>query len=75
MLAKRSKLLRVPQAAEYLNGIVSEKTLRSWIFLKKIDVVRIGGAVCIPVEALDKMIEHVPAVPRPCRTSRSGGEA
>lgn len=51
-------LLRVPQAAAYLDNVITVRTLRQWIFAKKIESVRIGGAVCIPVHALDSLIER-----------------
>jgi excisionase family DNA binding protein len=61
---KCGALLRIPEAVKYLNSVISDKTLRGWVSKKRIEVVRIGGVVCIPVEALDRMIEHgrVPAV-------------
>ena len=58
------KLLRIPQAVDYLGGIVTASTLRRWVWQRKVDAIRIGNAVCIPVDALDALIERgtVPAV-------------
>jgi excisionase family DNA binding protein len=57
-LKHKPRLLRVPQAVEYLDGCVTESTLRQWIFHRKIESVRIGGSVCIPVAVLDALIER-----------------
>lgn len=63
---KQRRLLRIPQAAEYLGGVIKEKTLRQWIYHRRIETVRIGRAVCIPVEALDAIIDRgtLPALER-----------
>ncbi len=60
------RLLRIPDAVEYLSRAVTASTIRGWIFRKQIEHVRIGGAVCIPSDALDRMIERgrVPATNR-----------
>jgi hypothetical protein len=50
------RLLRIPQAVEYVNGAVAASTFRQWIWLKKIEHVRIGHVVCIPQDALDRLI-------------------
>lgn len=55
---RKPRLLRIPQAVEYLDNVVKEGTLRAWIFQGKLDAVRVGGAVCIPIEALDRLIER-----------------
>jgi hypothetical protein len=55
---KGKRLLRIPAVVDYLDGTVTEATIRSWIFRKQIDHVRIGGVVVIPVEALDRLIEE-----------------
>jgi len=55
---QKPRLLRIPQAADYLDNVVTVGTLRAWIFQGKLDTVRVGGAVCIPVEALDRLIER-----------------
>lgn len=55
---RKPRFLRVPQAAEYLDNVIKVGTLRAWIFQGKLDSVRIGGAVCVPVEALDRLIER-----------------
>jgi excisionase family DNA binding protein len=55
---RKRRLLRIPQAVEYLDRVIAEGTLRQWIFHGKIEVVRIGGAVCIPADALDELIER-----------------
>jgi excisionase family DNA binding protein len=51
-------LLRIPQAIEYVGGVITASTLRQWIWLRKIESIRIGRAVCIPADALDKIIEE-----------------
>lgn len=48
------KLIRVPQAAEML--AVRESTIRKFIFLKKLPVIRIGRTVTIPEDAIEEMI-------------------
>ena len=58
---KPPTLYRIPQAAEYLDGVISVKTLRQWIWRRRIPVVRIGGAVCIAQHVLDAMKEDIPA--------------
>lgn len=55
-MPKKLTLLRIKQARAYLDGAVAEKTLRDWIWRRKIDSVRVGRAVCIPVQALDEII-------------------
>jgi len=57
-------LFRIPQAVDYLGGAVKAATLRQWIWRRQIETVRLGGAVCIPQDALDKLIERgtVPAL-------------
>jgi len=57
-LKHKPRLLRVPQAVEYLDGCLTESALRNWIHQRKIETVRLGGAVCIPVSALDALIER-----------------
>jgi excisionase family DNA binding protein len=65
-MAKRTrKLLRVPEAVAYLDNVVGQPAVRGWILRGEIETVRVGGRVCIPVEALDRMIERGT---RPCRT-------
>jgi len=54
---RQRRLHRIPSAVEYLNGVISAKTLYQWVWRRKIDVVRIGGMVCIPEDALDRLIE------------------
>jgi excisionase family DNA binding protein len=58
------KLFRLPAAVDYLGGAVKLATLRQWVWRRKIEYVHIGRAVCIPQDALDKLIEHgtVPAL-------------
>jgi excisionase family DNA binding protein len=58
------KLFRIPQAVDYLGGAVKAATLRQWIWLRKIETVRIGRAVCIPQDALDRLIDRgtIPAL-------------
>lgn len=48
------KLLTLGQAAEQL--AVSIATLRSWVWHKKIEVVRIGRCVRIRQEVLDELV-------------------
>ena len=50
------QLLRIPQAVDYLQGIITARTLRQWVWRRKIETVRIGNAVCIPVDVLDTLI-------------------
>jgi excisionase family DNA binding protein len=57
----KRRFYRIPRAVEYLNSTISAKTLRQWIWRRKIPFVRIGGAVCIAEEVLDGMVEDVPA--------------
>lgn len=60
------KLFRIPAAVEYMGGAVKAATLRQWIWRRQIEYVHIGRAVCIPQDALDKLIESgtVPALER-----------
>lgn len=51
----KRKLLRVRAAVRYLDNVFAEKTLRQWIWLNKIETVRIGRTVCIPQDALDRL--------------------
>jgi excisionase family DNA binding protein len=57
-LKHKPRLLRIPQAVEYLDGCITESTLRQWIFHRKIESVRIGSSVCVPVAVLDALIER-----------------
>lgn len=61
---KQRRLLRIPAAAEYLGGAVKEATLRQWIWRRRIEAVHIGRTVCIPQDALDRLIDKgtVPAL-------------
>jgi hypothetical protein len=67
-MQKKLKLLRVPQAREYMHearGVnLSERTLRQWILLRKIDVTKIGGMVFVSTDSLDSMIKLIPAIER-----------
>ncbi len=58
------KLLRIPQAVDYLGGAVKAATLRQWIWRRQIEHVHIGRAVCIPQDALDRLVDAgtVPAL-------------
>ena len=48
-------LLRVEEAAEYLN--VKPSTVRAWLLRRKLPRVCVGGrAVRVPLEALEKLI-------------------
>jgi excisionase family DNA binding protein len=53
---RKPRLLRIPDAVAYLDNVIKERTMRQWIFHGKIPSVRIGAAVCVPVEALDALI-------------------
>jgi excisionase family DNA binding protein len=56
------RLLRVEEAAEYLN--VKTSTIRAWLSKRKLPRVHVGErAVRIPLEALDRLIAEntVPA--------------
>ena len=63
-MKKNRRLLRVPEAVEYVGGCVKASTFRQWIWSRRIETVRIGRVVCIPADALDKLIERgtVPAI-------------
>jgi len=63
-MAASRKLLRIKQAVDYMNGVVTEKTLRDWIWRRKIEVVRVGRCVCVSQDALDAVIQRgtVPAL-------------
>jgi excisionase family DNA binding protein len=54
---RQRRLLRIPQAVEYLGGAVKPGTLRQWIWRRQIEHVHIGRAVCIPQDVLDKLID------------------
>jgi excisionase family DNA binding protein len=53
---RKSRLYRVREAVRYLDGAITEGTMRQWIFHRKISVVRIGARVCIPQDALDQIL-------------------
>jgi excisionase family DNA binding protein len=57
-MAASRKLLRIKQAVDYMNGVVTEKTLRDWIWRRKIEVVRVGRCVCVSQDALDAVIQR-----------------
>lgn len=48
------KLLTVDQAAERMN--LSPWTIRRWIQDKRLDVVRLGRALRVPMESIEKKI-------------------
>jgi hypothetical protein len=58
------RLFRIPQAVDYLGGAVKAAPLRQWIWRRRIEYVHIGRAVCIPQDALDRLIDTgtVPAL-------------
>ena len=58
------RLFRIPQAVDYLGGAVKAATLRQWIWRRQIEHVHIGRAVCIPQDALDRLVDAgtVPAL-------------
>jgi excisionase family DNA binding protein len=52
---KISRLLRVDEAADYLN--VKPSTIRAWLLRRKLPRVRVGDrAVRIPLEALERLV-------------------
>jgi excisionase family DNA binding protein len=53
---QRSKLNALPQAAEQLG--VSVKCLRSWIYRRTIPYVKVGRAVRISDETIEKIINR-----------------
>lgn len=55
-LLQRSKLYTLPQAAEQLG--VSVKCLRSWIYRRAIPYTKIGRAVRISDETIEKLINR-----------------
>lgn len=57
-MATKRRLLRVPEAVEYLDGVIKEKTLRTWIHNRKIEFVRMNGVVLVPADALDALIQR-----------------
>lgn len=57
------RFLRIPAAYEYLGGAVKEATLRQWIWRRQIESVHIGREVCIPQDALDKLIDKARSGP------------
>jgi len=61
---KSKRLYSVLGASEYLSGLAKPATIRQWVWLRKIESVRIGRRVAIPQEALDEIIERgtVPAL-------------
>jgi hypothetical protein len=62
----RKRLMRVPEAHRYLKDVhglpVAEKTLRQWVYHRKVAVTKIGGMLFIQVDSLDGMIHETPAV-------------
>ncbi len=50
------KLVRVPEAAELLS--ISPKTLWAMVGARRVDTVRIGRSVRIPVSAIERLIEQ-----------------
>ena len=72
MTARR--LLRIKQAREYLNNVISEKTLRDWIWRKKVETVRVGRCVCICADSLDAIVAHG-TMPVSTASNVSAGEA
>ncbi len=64
----RPRLLRVPKAVRYLDGVIAEGTLRNMICAGRIPVVRIGRTVCVRTDVLDELIAGRASV------SRNGAE-
>jgi excisionase family DNA binding protein len=71
---KQRRLHHIESAVEYLSGAIKKKTLEDWIWRRQIETVRIGRRVCIPEDALDRLIESstTPALgdAKPVRTPR-----
>ena len=63
------KLLTLEQAAEQL--AISVATLRSWVWHKKIEVVRIGRCVRIRQEALDELVARNTVPPQSKQSTSS----
>lgn len=63
-LLQRPKLNTLPQAAEQLG--VSVKCLRSWIYRRAIDYVKVGRAVRISDETIQRIVDEgtMPALGR-----------
>jgi hypothetical protein len=65
-MRNRKRLMRVQEAHRYLKDVhglpVSEKTLRQWVFQRKVAITKIGGMLFIQVDSLDGMIRETPAV-------------
>lgn len=61
---RQRRPMRIPQASEYVGGVITEKTFRQWIWLRRIEHVRIGRSVCIFQDTLDRLLEQgtVPAL-------------
>lgn len=55
-MEKGEKLLKVSEAAQRLS--LSSWTVRGWIYRRKIDVVRLGAAVRIPEETVERLIQE-----------------
>lgn len=55
------RLLTVPEAAERLG--ISEKTVWSWVYDRKLPVTRLGRCVRIPSEALEELIQEATIPP------------
>ncbi len=53
---KMQPLLKAKEAAQLLN--LSENTIRQWIWQRRLPVVRIGRAVRLRREDLEKLIER-----------------
>lgn len=61
MATPNCKLLSVPDAAEALT--LKQKTIRAWIAARRIESVRIGRSVRVPLHEVERLIEKgtVPA--------------
>jgi excisionase family DNA binding protein len=51
-----AKLLKVPEAAAML--ALSQKTVWQWIGERRIEVVRLGRAVRVPVSEIERLVEQ-----------------
>lgn len=51
-----AKLVKVPQAAEML--AMSPKTIWQWIGERRIEVVRLGRAVRVPISEIERLMEE-----------------
>jgi hypothetical protein len=58
MVKANRRLLRLPEARDYLNGAVKLSTLRQWVWLRKVEAIRVGKSVCIAQDTLDRIVQE-----------------